>query len=436
MAELSEKGILPAGEAPLDAFEIDQLFSLLQPFPSLALGVSGGADSLCLLHAFADWRRRTGWPGDCFVVTIDHGLRAESAGEARMVEAQCRALEIQHETLAWTGRKPLSNIQAEARHARYRLFREALERRGARALVLAHHLDDQVETFLDRLTRGSGVTGLCAMAIREERGPEGLEILRPFLSVPKSRLAATLRSAGISWAEDPSNHSLAYKRVRLRQIAAELSSEGLHPDRIFKTAHNMQRADQALESWVAGVEDQFVEIHPAGPGRMALDRYAELPEEIRLRLLARLTLQVSKNKTKPRLEKLEAADRRLCGRKPVRFTLNGTVLNVLEDALVVWREAGRRLAPALQLTSGAWHSWDDRYEGFWPGDERRRADGLCFGALADAPAPSEPFPWPAGWPKMAFTTAPAIWCSSELLLVPGLYLAKGWSDKLKIRALT
>ncbi|SHM42038.1 tRNA lysidine(34) synthetase TilS [Roseibium suaedae] len=435
MTGLPDADSLAAADAKLDATAFDQLFSFLKSESSLAVGVSGGADSLCLLHALAQWRDRGEWGGVLYGLTVDHGLRPESAAEAEMVATQCRELGVPQETLCWAGPKPRSNVQAEARGARYRLFREAMQRLDLKALVLAHHQDDQSETFLDRLTRGSGVTGLSSMKQIETNGPEGIRILRPLLSVPKSRLVATLEAAGTTWAEDPSNSSTSYKRVRLRRMADQLAEEGLSANRILSTVRNMQRAETALDQWVDAVEAAQVLVHEAGPLKLDFGAYAALPDEIRLRLLARLTVRASSRKDRPRLEKLEEADQRLCAGDPVRLTLNGCILDVAASCLTIWREAGRALAVPLLLTPDEEVQWDGRYRCQMTGSKSSGNGALWFGALADAPEPVAPMELPQHWSRAAFRTAPAVWNETELLHVPGLYSAREWTGLFRIHRL-
>ncbi len=425
---MKNKAVASAPEAvitsgPLTPAEADRLFLDFQRYTSLALGVSGGADSVCLLRLLRDWQLRTGWSGRLIVFTVDHGLRAESPQEAAFVGEICQAVGISHRTLAWTGDKQAGNLQGEARHARYRLMAEAMKEVHAEALVLAHHQDDQVETFLDRLTRGSGVYGLGAMQRIEQSGPMGLQILRPLLAVPKQRLEATLQEIGQLWCEDPSNSSDAYKRVRLRKLAAELAEEGLDTSRLLDTANRLRRAASAIDAWVERVLSEDVREHPSGPLALDYRHYVLLPEEVRLRLLSRLVQRVSGQDYPARLVKLEALDCRLRETVPGKHTLAGAVVCRSSEHLLIWREAGRKVPEGNVLTGGGDNIWDNRYrvevEASGPD-----MSGLVVGPLCRAPAVNEAFEFPDGWPKSAFDCAPAVWRESDLLLVPGLFRSK------------
>src|SRR4051812_43136061 len=200
------------------------LFAPLASATALVLAVSGGPDSTALLLMAARWRnaRKTG--PRLLAVTIDHGLRRESAGEARAVARLARALGVPHRILRWTGKKPPTGLQQNARDARYRLLAKAAARAKAGAIVTAHTLDDQAETVLIRMSRGSGLGGLGAMA-REAPLPVGGEavLVRPLLEIPKARLIATLRRARIAFADDPSNHDPRFTRARLREVMCALA---------------------------------------------------------------------------------------------------------------------------------------------------------------------------------------------------------------------
>ena len=174
------------------------------PAPRVAVAVSGGADSMALLLLAKDWA-----PGVA-ALTVDHGLRAGSTAEAAQVAAWCASRRIPHCVLAWTGRKPSSGIQEASRTARYELLTQWCRDRGYPHLLVGHHLEDQAETFLIRMQRGSGVDGLAAMPSTTAR--DGVRIVRPLLGVTPARLTAFLRAAGQPWIEDPSNDDPRFAR--------------------------------------------------------------------------------------------------------------------------------------------------------------------------------------------------------------------------------
>ncbi|HMA16405.1 MAG TPA: tRNA lysidine(34) synthetase TilS, partial [Kiloniellaceae bacterium] len=264
---LDPPGSAGTGASPLGASEFAAAMAALAPFeprPEVAVAVSGGPDSLALTYLLHDWARERG--GRVTAFTVDHGLRPEAAREAAWVGRHLSAAGIAHRVLCWVGPKPPKNPggsrQAAARAARYRLLLAACEAEGFLHLALAHHLEDQAETFLLRLGRGSGLDGLAAMAPVGEAA--GLRLLRPLLDCPRDRLKATLRARGLDWVEDPSNDDDAYARVRLRRLLPALAGEGLTPARLARTCRNLARARAALEVAVAGVLARAVRPDPAG----------------------------------------------------------------------------------------------------------------------------------------------------------------------------
>jgi len=166
--------------SPISAREAKELFADLKALPAIVLAVSGGPDSVALMWLMARWRRALSHGPRLLAVTVDHGLRPEAAREARVVKELARALDVEHRTLRWTGDKPRSGVPAAARAARYRLLAKAARGTGARHVLTAHTRDDQAETLLMRLLRGSGIAGLSAMARESER--DGVLLARPFLT--------------------------------------------------------------------------------------------------------------------------------------------------------------------------------------------------------------------------------------------------------------
>lgn len=339
---------------PIGAAEARRLFEPLSAWPRLAVAVSGGADSTALMLLLARWNK-----AKLSIFTVDHGLRAGSRKEAEAVGEWARRLGLAHEVLAWRGDKPKSNIQAEARAARYRLLAEACHRDGVKALVSAHHRDDQAETFLLRLARGSGVDGLSAMDAESE--VMGISLLRPLLEVPRARLRATLQAAGQEWIEDPSNEDKRFARVRVRAVIEALAEEGLSAERLAATAKSMRRARLALDAATDELASAAARLEPAG--YCSLDREALLavPEEIALRLVARALMAVAGRAYRPRLERLERLFSALRGTEKGRWTLAGCRIAAGRGQVLIWREAGRTGLPELKLGSGASALWDGRF---------------------------------------------------------------------------
>ncbi|MFZ5714323.1 MAG: tRNA lysidine(34) synthetase TilS [Bradyrhizobium sp.] len=276
--------------SPISAREARRLFAGLKAAPALVLAVSGGPDSVALMWLAARWQRSLARGPQLSVVTVDHGLRPEAAREAREVKRLAAELGLPHRTARWRGAKPKTGLPAAAREARYRLLAEAARAAGASHVLTAHTRDDQAETLLMRLLRGSGLAGLSAMAPLSER--DGIVLARPLLDVPKSQLIATLRRAKVGFVDDPTNRDTAFTRPRLRALLPLLAAEGGDSRNLARLAARLARANAAVEVLADGAE-RFLRLRDRGDAPRAGVRsfeasaFAALPEEVRLRLLLR-----------------------------------------------------------------------------------------------------------------------------------------------------
>ncbi len=345
--------------APIGAAEFAALMAPLGPFedhPRIAVAVSGGADSLTLALLLHDWVRPLG--GRVTALTVDHDMRPEAAAEARFVARTLKPLGLAQQTLRWRGAKPQANVSATARRARYDLLVRCCARRGLLHLVLGHHLDDQAETFLLRLGRGSGVDGLAAMAPIVEL--PAVRLLRPLLGLPKVRLEATLRARGLSWVEDPTNRDPAQARARLRRLLPGLAREGLTTARLAATAWHLGRARAALEHELARLLVRGVALDPAGFAWVDPVPLVAAPAELGLRALARILTTVGGAEYGPRLGSLERLHGRISAGLTAGATLGGCRVLPRRGRLLVVRET--RNLPVARLHAGEKLLWDGRFE--------------------------------------------------------------------------
>jgi len=331
----------PAAE-PVSAQEARRLFAGWKRIPALVLAVSGGPDSVALLWLAARWRKSLKSGPDLLAVTVDHGLRAAAAHEAREVKRLASALGIAHRTLTWHGSKPKTGVPQAAREARYELLARAARSASAMAVVTAHTQDDQAETILMRLSRGSGITGLGGMAVQTER--HGVALLRPFLDIPKARLVATLQRAKIGYANDPTNHDPAYTRARLRTLMPALASEGADARTFVRLAMRLSRADAALERMTDAAE-RYLRLRGGGQAGFDVSLFSSMAEEIQVRLLRR-ALGSGITGHPPELGQVEALLHALAqthgeGRR-FKQTLAGMTVSVEKDRLVVQPAPPRR----------------------------------------------------------------------------------------------
>jgi tRNA(Ile)-lysidine synthase len=338
--------------------ELAELFLGFAGYDHVALAVSGGCDSTAMMLLVRRWLDLTAAPTKITVLTVDHGLRAESASEAEWVASRAAELGFEHRTLTWRGEKPSADLQAAAREARYSLMTGYCREHGIGALATAHTGDDQAETLIMRLRRGSGLDGLAGMAEISER--DGIALIRPLLAVSRARLEELLTAAGQSWLDDPSNRNGVYERVRIRRGLKAAAALGLSRKMVTLSARRLGRARAALEA----ITGEFLEAHlavgPGGFGEIALEPLLGAQEEIGLRSLARMVTAFGGGAVAPQMSKLEAAYEML-RKDPRTTTLGGCLLTLRGGHLLITREVGRMPRTAFLLQPGEAVIWDRRF---------------------------------------------------------------------------
>ena len=264
----------------------------LRPDERVAVAVSGGPDSLALLLL----AHRAFGP-QAVALTVDHALRASSADEAAMVGRVCSDLGVEHATLRWDGPKPSANIQAEARQARYRLMGDWCVAQGIAWLLTGHHADDQAETLLMRLARGSGTGGLAGIRAARDLGG-GVTLLRPLLNERRASLAAVVAAAALSPVDDPANRDPRHDRTAARGLLA--TTPWLEVERLAAGAAHLAEAETALD-WAAALAwESRADI---SPDQIVLD-VAGLPAELRRRLVVRAFGHLAEAPDGPRIDRL------------------------------------------------------------------------------------------------------------------------------------
>jgi tRNA(Ile)-lysidine synthase len=409
--------------------DLDALFgALLAPFKRAVLAVSGGSDSMALMVLAARWLATGRAPEGLAVevATVDHGLRAGSAKEAAWVAERAKSLGFAHTTLVWGGNKPDSALQARAREARYALLVAHARAETPAAVVTAHTADDQAETLLMRLGRGSGLDGLAAMAPSRPLLPDGsVRLVRPLLGVSKGFLAALLREQGETWLDDPSNERLDFERARLRAAHDHLAALGLSNDKLALSAARLTRARDALEHVTDARLAALVNFHHGVFASLDRTAWESEPEEIRVRLLARLLATFGGEAKPAQLSQIEAVVAALARGRPMAQTLGGCIVSQGRTTLRLYRELGHRALPELTLMPGEEVVWDWRFRVKYDadGDQEAAPDGgvvvrpLGLAAYATLRGGLPPKDRP---PARAAAGLPALWSGEQLVAVPSL----------------
>lgn len=381
----------------------DRLRAAFGPCPPARLGVavSGGGDSVALLALLAEWSRDGGPRIDA--VTVDHGLRPEAAAEAAAVADLCAGLGVPHSLAVWTwdGR---GNLADAARRGRLGLIAEWASGRGLGDVALGHTLDDQVETVLMRLARGSGVDGLSGMAVRRRSGT--VTWWRPMLDIARAELRGYLSGRGIAWADDPTNDDPSHDRVLARRLLEGLRPLGLSPQRLAQTAGWMRLARPVLDGAAAGLARAAVRVEH---GEVAIDRapFAEAQPETRLRLLSGILRWLDGADYRPRLAPLAEAEAAVSAGG--RRTLSGCLLDGRARSVI--RIAREPAAVGAPVAVG--QVWDGRWRVEGPVRPGLRVAALGAGGLALCPD------WRrAGLPRRVLEVSPAVWDGDRLVAAP------------------
>ncbi len=386
---------------------------------TIAVAVSGGADSMALALLAAAWAKKKRIA--VLPLIVDHRLRPDSTKEARHVAALLRQAGLTPRILTWDAKvKPTANKQAAAREARYALLAQACAKHGIAHLLLAHHRDDQAETLLLRALRGSGVDGLAAMQPRAIR--DNLILLRPLLDLPKARLVATLRKRKQAWVEDPSNANASFQRVRVRAALDLLSGNDAAGraelvQHLAQTARNFARTRALLDHAAYDLLHESVQLTPAGVAWLDPAPLVAAEDELSLRALVKLLGAIGGVAVPPRLDGLQRLLEALRSGKSLPLTLHRCLLTRVrggDERLLVCREA-RYLPPVQPLSAML---WDGRFRV----TVAKPVRGISLAPLGkDRPAGiAKP-----AVPKVAWPSLPALRrADGRLLAVPGL----GWGQ--------
>ncbi len=360
---------------------LSQRFHFLEPYPAIALTVSGGADSLALLHLIARWKKNIEASDSeahqkmrhpkgrhsvadlkIHVLSVDHGLRPQAQEECAFVMDEAQKRGFLGQVLRWEGEKPRSGIQEAARKARYELFAAYCARHTIPILLTAHQLEDQAETFLMRLARGGGVDSLSAIAAQSAQ--HGLKIARPLLDVPKQDLKDYLKSLDKVWVEDPSNQNTDYERVAIRKNLSALQAMNVPLICVGRSAARLGRARQALDQmaerlYVTKVAFSTLPVFFFEAGLLKSE-----PEELIIRLFRLIFEKMSFSQAAPELKQVETMLDGFLQGDFNKTTLSGCGVQLTGQGVYIYREVGRIFADEAQNPAppNRWIKWDNRFE--------------------------------------------------------------------------
>ena len=383
--------------------------------PPVGLAVSGGSDSMAMLHLAAQKAAATGQRFE--VATVDHRLRPEAADEARFVRDICHQLGLPHQTLIWAEHPGSGNLMQEGSRARYSLLTAWARERGIERIALAHTADDQAECFLMGLTRAAGLDGLSGM--RAAWQEEGVTFLRPLLHESRAALRAFLRETGQSWCEDPSNSNPRYLRARMRALRKALEPAGIGLAQLRETVSHLARSQALLRHETAAAFARTGE-EIAGALRFDPQGFAGLHPEMQRRLISAAIRWLSSARHAPRAPMIGQMLERL--RLGEAATLGGCRCLFTRSSLLICREP-RSLGEAV--LPGQF--WDQRWEITGPTTPDQDIRALGAEGLRFTPDWRD-----TAIPREALLVSPALWQGEILIAAPlAGFGAANWQAKLR-----
>lgn len=352
-------------------------FSPLHRERHVAIAVSGGSDSTALMRLTRDWRDANVPDLTLSVLTVDHGLRPQSAQELRQVAGWAGELGLAHHALVWEGPKPSSGIQAKAREARYGLMANWCRDHGAGLLLTGHTMDDQAETVLMRLSRTLSADSLAGIPALGNW--EGVALYRPLLGARRDALRAYLGSLGQNWVEDASNADERFERVRVRQSLTVLGQKGVTPERLAALAAAGARASALLDRLSSRWLSLWLKEEDTGICHVPSAPFLGLPEPLQQRILDRIVHHYGGGASSVEPEELRRLARWVA-EGPVRCTLGGALLGRRKQGFWVTREASRIPPDPLVIPESGSAVWDGRFL-------IKAAPGTTVAPPADGPLP-------------------------------------------------
>lgn len=324
----------------------------------IAIAVSGGIDSLSLLLIGNEWAKSHNTK--IIGLTIDHKLRKESTDEALYVNNLCQNLNIEHYIIAWDEEKPETNIEFNAREARYNLMANFCKKNNINYILIAHHLQDQAETFFIRLFRGSSIDGLSAM--KDITNIYDINIIRPFLNINKEVLKEFLLENNIKWIEDPSNSDEKYLRNKIRNFLNSFENKKEIVERINFAIDEINKSKIFIDKEVQKVECKTIQFSSFGSCTIDINKLLKQDDDIILKILAKISMKISGNIYKPRLKKLKNLLQNLKTKNNIKYTFYGCIFETYNDNLLMAYREYNSILEDKKLKYDQEIVWDNRFK--------------------------------------------------------------------------
>lgn len=396
---------------------LQQVKDVFAPFPpeKLGLAVSGGSDSVAMLHLVHKLSQTS--KTSLHVVTVDHGLRVDAAEEAARVAAMSEQLGLPHARLKWEGWDHKGNMQHAARNARYKLMADWAVANDIGTIALGHTADDQAETVLMQLARRAGVDGLAAMPVRRLR--EGITWVRPLLGTRRAALREYLAGLGIEWTDDPSNEDIAFDRIKARKALATLAELGIDVDSLSAVATNMGRASRALDFQTFQVMREIGHIS-GGAVVFCARRWRAQTTEIQRRLLLRAIKWIVGGEYGARHAAIANAMQAISS--GTGATVDGCQIMLFGGRIWIFRE----FQAVKYSVSDPGQLWDGRWRVVTTGPTPVPDGGLEVRALGPDGLLQCPDWRDKGRPHASLLSSPAVFSGDQLVAAPVAGYGQNW----------
>ena len=310
--------------------------SLLSTKESIAVAVSGGPDSLSLAFLAKCFSLINKVKVSYFIV--DHKLRRESSKEAKYVSDLLKKINIKCKILSWNGIKPINNIQAHAREKRYQLLVNECKRNKINNLLAGHHLDDVLENFIIRLTRGSGLKGLISFDKRTKYKNENLNILRPLLDLNKEDLVFISKKVFKFYIKDPSNNNEDFKRIRVRKLLQSLEKEGLDKNKLVLTINNLKDSDQSIKFYENKNMKENAIFLKEKKTCILKKEFFDQAHEVILRSLTTIIQKIGKKYYPTRGKSIDELINKIENKSFSKITLGGCFIERINETILISKE--------------------------------------------------------------------------------------------------
>ena len=302
----------------------------------IGVAISGGPDSLSLAFLIKCYFLKNKVNIKFFI--IDHKLRKNSLKEALLTRSLLKKLDIKSKIFQWKGKKPKANIQSVARINRYSLLKNACIKNNIRYLLIGHHIDDLRENFFIRLLRGSGLKGLSSFGEITKNESDNISILRPLIKFEKKDLVYVSSLVFKFFIEDPSNSSINFQRVRIRNILFELKKEGLDKKKLDLTIKNLKSANNAINYYSEENIKNNSKFLKQKNTFILNNFFLEHPDEVVLRSISIILRKISQRYYSPRGKSILDSIVKIRSSKIKKLTLGGCCLEKVNETILITKE--------------------------------------------------------------------------------------------------